>query len=145
LGVKDSESPTAFHVPAIVGLISGAGEFGAGGADRRTTSGVVPSAIVPEGRPVTCVDAAGFGGFATGGVLVGVVGVLAGAEGVVAGAVDVVWFVGAAVVGVAVVCELPPVAACAALVSAAIGIATAASAHVNAICLLAITAVKSSR
>jgi len=96
-GVKVSESPTAFHVPATEGLSSGAGEFGAGGADRRTTSGAVPSAIAPEGKPVTRVAAVGLGGFVTGGVL----GV---PVGVGAGVLDGVWLVGAVVEPAGVVC-----------------------------------------
>jgi hypothetical protein len=64
-GVKDSELPTAFHVPATAGLSIGAGEPGAGDAERRTTSAAVPSTIVPDGRPVRRVRGAGF----TDGVL----------------------------------------------------------------------------
>jgi hypothetical protein len=86
-GVNDSESPTALHVPATAGLSIGAGEFGAGGADRRTTSGAVPSPIAPDGSPVKRVGTAGFGGNGVAGVIAGVV--LAGGVGGVVGVAGV--------------------------------------------------------
>jgi hypothetical protein len=133
LGVKDSESPTVFHLPATAGLSIGTGEFGAGGPDRRITSGTVPFAIVPDGRPVKRVGTAGFGGLATGGVLTGVDGVLAG---VLAGAS----LVGAVrVEAPGVVCVVVAVVAAAVLVRIALRIANAASTHFNARTLVLVT------
>jgi hypothetical protein len=72
--VKVSESPTDFHVPATLGLSNGAGEFGAGAADRCTASCAVPSAIAAEGRLVRRVRAAGLDGVVAGGAPAGVEG-----------------------------------------------------------------------
>jgi hypothetical protein len=126
-GVKDSESPVAFHVPATAGVSIGAGESGAGGADRRTTSRAVPSTIASDGKPVTRVGTAGFAG------VVGELGV--------GGAVGAVWPAGA-VVGAP--CVGVPVAGVVVLASAAPGVAIAARAHVNAKSRLVVTDVKGS-
>ena len=127
--MKVSESPTDFHVPATLGLSSGAGEFGAGAADRRTTSCAVPSAIAPEGRPVRRVCGAGFDGVVAGGVPVGVEGVL-----------GVVWPVVVVVVESAgVVCVAAPETVAATLVCATLAPASVTSVQANVMNFVLVT------
>jgi hypothetical protein len=140
-GVKVSESPLAFHVPATAGVSIGLGESDAGGADRRTTSCADPLEIAPEGRPVKRVGGAGLVGVAGVAGVVVVVGVL----GVVwpAGVLGVLWLAGA-VVAVAL-CVATSALAVAMLASVALGPAIAVSAQVNVRSLLGVTVLKSSQ
>jgi hypothetical protein len=131
--VKVSESPTDFHVPATLGLSSGAGEFGAGAADRRTTSCAVPSAIAPDGRPVRRVRGAGLDGVVAGGVPVGL-------EGVPVVVLDVVCSVVVVVVEpVGAVCVAESEVVAAALVCTTPAPANATSAQVNVMNLVLVT------
>jgi hypothetical protein len=80
VGVNDTTSPAALHLPATLGVNIGMGESDAGAADRRSRKLSVPSAMDPDGKPVMRVRASGLTG---GEVVEGVVGVVAGVEGVV--------------------------------------------------------------
>ncbi len=135
-GVKVSESPTDFHLPATLGLSIGAGEFGAGAADRRTTSGAVPSVIAPEGRPIRRVRGAGFGDVVAGGVPAGV-------EGVPVVVLGVVWPVVGEPAGV--VCVATPETVAAALDCATLALVSATSAQAKLMNLVLVMGMKSSQ
>ncbi|MFZ1924591.1 MAG: hypothetical protein WAU42_00465 [Solirubrobacteraceae bacterium] len=130
--MKISESPADFHVPATLGLSSGAGEFGAGAADKRTTSCAVPSVIAAEGRPVRRVRGADFGGVVAGGVPAGV-------EGVPVVVLGVLWPDVVVVESADVVCVAAPETASAALVCATLAPASVINVQATVMNLVLVT------